>query len=343
MKYDEINWKEPIEITSRTGTPEQYHQFDDRTAMAIRGALGARRPLLIRGLPGVGKTQLAHAAAKILQRPIVQRVVDSRTESRDLLWTYDPILRLADAQLEATMASMGLDDDDTKGHDSQKLLADQKNAVRDRLDPMNYVQPGPLWWAFNWDHAAEQADRCKCQREVYQPPADPKNGTVVLIDEIDKADSDVPNGLLEALGTNRFLPFCFKHPVEATGEPPLVIITTNEERALPDAFVRRCLVLHLKLPTETEEFKKLLIERAKIHFPKNDHNLPIFRQAAALIVKDREEAARQNATPLPGQAEYLDLLRAVFGLAEEADDHLKLLKELREFTLKKTSGPDAEE
>ena len=76
------------------------------------------------------------------------------------------------------------------------------------------------------------------------------NGCVVLIDEIDKAESDVPNGLLEALGSGRFTPLGQTEAVEVRGEPPLVVITTNEERVLPNAFLRRCLVLELKLPRD---------------------------------------------------------------------------------------------
>ena len=82
--------------------PEQYHVFDHDSAQAIRAALASKRPLLVRGEPGVGKTQLAAAAAKVLKRPLVSRVVDSRTESRDLLWTFDAVMRLADAQASSS-------------------------------------------------------------------------------------------------------------------------------------------------------------------------------------------------------------------------------------------------
>ncbi len=74
--------KEPILLVEREGVPEQWHVFDRNSAQAIRAALASRRPLLVRGEPGVGKTQLAAAAAKVLRRPLVTRVVDSRTESR---------------------------------------------------------------------------------------------------------------------------------------------------------------------------------------------------------------------------------------------------------------------
>ena len=80
----EIDWQTPVKLVDRPGLAEQYHLFDAESALAIRAALAARRPLLVRGEPGVGKTQLAAAAANVLKRPLVTKVVDSRTESRDL-------------------------------------------------------------------------------------------------------------------------------------------------------------------------------------------------------------------------------------------------------------------
>ena len=139
--------------------------------------------------------------------------------------------------------------------------------LRERLAVGNYVRPGPLWWAFDWEDACEQANRTRTPFPSCDPPADPRNGCVVLIDEIDKAESDVPNGLLEALGSGRFTPLGQTEPVEVRGEPPLVVITTNEERVLPNAFLRRCLVLELKLPEDDSGLIAHLIARAAVHFP----------------------------------------------------------------------------
>jgi MoxR-like ATPase len=212
-----------ITLPSPPGTPERVHAFDKRSVGAVNAALAAQRPLLVRGETGVGKTQLAEAVAARLQRAFYPFTVDARTESRDLLWRFDAVMRLAQAQLCAV------------------LYRDDAESVKRELAVTNFVHPGPLWWAF--DAASAQAANSG------RPPPGPKenarrmkNGWVVLIDEIDKAESDVPNGLLEALGAGQFTPEGYEQAVTITGVPPLIIITTNEERVLPDAFVRRCLV-----------------------------------------------------------------------------------------------------
>jgi MoxR-like ATPase len=311
----EIDWQSPIKLDDRPGLAEQYHQFDPESALAIRAALAARRPLLVRGEPGVGKTQLAAAAAYVLKRPLVSKVVDSRTESRDLMWEFDAIMRLADAQIAAFLSEK-----DCAHEPGEKPTREfSGEALRKRLAIGNYVRPGPFWWAFDWEDAREQADRTQTPFPPCDPPADSRNGCVVLIDEIDKAELDVPNGLLEALGSGRFTPFGRAKPVEVRGQPPLVVITTNEERILPNAFLRRCLVLELKLPHDDPGLIARLVERAKVHFPrKATDSEALFRNAAELLARDRRIALERNLTPLPGQAEYLDLLRAVFHLERDS-------------------------
>lgn len=327
-----------IQIPAAGSRPPQFHVFDEESIDAIDAALAAQRPLLVRGEPGIGKSQLARAAALQLRRAFVHEVVDARTESRDLLWHYDAVARLAEAQLQGAL----------KVSETQP-----ESDVRTRLAVARYVQPGPLWWAFDWTSAQAQAEVVKA-REPEPPDAgdaerradprrrcDPVNGCVVLIDEIDKAESDVPNGLLEALGAGQFLPLGGERPVVATGPPPLVIITTNEERALPDAFLRRCLVLHLRLPNLTEEpqeFKRILIERGQAHFGKNLDAL--LERAADLLAGDRKTAEQARRLPLPGQAEYLDLVRAVLKLAgADTEAQRTVMDRIADFALKK--HPDA--
>ena len=249
----EIDCDKSIELISEGNRPEQYHQFEPESARAIRAALGAKRPLLVRGKPGVGKTQLAEAAAKVLKRPLVRRVVDSRTERIDLLWEFDAVMRLAEAQIAAALAPVLDAGSKPEGSPPGDLGIDRRRVTRQlrkRLSVRRFLRPGPLWWAFDWMSALQQARLSGSPVPTLDPDADPANGCVVLIDEIDKADTDVPNGLLEALGSGEFTPLGSRNAIKVKGEPPLVIITTNEERVLPNAFVRRCLVLRLKLPDD---------------------------------------------------------------------------------------------
>ncbi|SDW69645.1 AAA family ATPase [Thiocapsa roseopersicina] len=330
------------EIPPVGNRPRQYHVFDADSIAAIDAALAAQRPLLLRGEPGIGKSQLARAAALVLRRVYVQQVVDARTESSDLLWSYDAVARLAEAQLQGALKVA------PKG---------PGRSLRRRLAVGAYVTPGPLWWAFDWQSASAQAQAVGAAEPV--PPdagdaqrrsdperrCDPSNGCVVLIDEIDKAESDVPNGLLEALGAGQFRPLGSERDVVATGVAPLVIITTNEERALPDAFLRRCMVHHMRLPSvkhAPDALKRLLMQRAKAHFVAPDEvaGEVLLERAADLLIADRRAAEQARRMPLPGQAEYLDLVRAVLRLTnEDAAAQESVLNRIADFALKK--HPDA--
>src|SRR2546430_745153 len=92
-----------IPLPGSQGLPERCHKFDEPSIRAVNAALAARRPLLIRGEPGIGKTQLAEAVAAVLQRAFYPFTIDARTESRDLMWRFDAVMRLAQAQLYATL------------------------------------------------------------------------------------------------------------------------------------------------------------------------------------------------------------------------------------------------
>lgn len=273
-----------IELPSRAGLPERFHAFDEQSIGAVNAALAAQRPLLVRGEPGVGKTQLAEAVAAKLSRAFYPFTVDARTESRDLLWRFDAVMRLAQAQLCAA------------------LHKDEQTIERE-LAVDNFVHPGPLWWAFDTESAKRASGHTippgQPQNEVHHA-----NGWVVLLDEIDKAESDVPNGLLEALGAGQFTPFGHEQAITIQGIPPLIIITTNEERVLPDAFVRRCLVLHLALPRDDDALVTHLTRRGCDHFG-NRTTDAVLEEAARQLVADRRYAEAEQLSPLPGQAEYL--------------------------------------
>jgi MoxR-like ATPase len=246
------------------------HRLSARERDALALAYAARRPLLVRGEPGSGKSQLARVAAKLMgaEPPRVQ-VIDPRFEPRELLYRYDTIRRLADAN------------------------------TRDGLKPDHeYVVRGVLWQA--WDDAAESRP------------------TVVLIDEIDKGDADVPNSLLEVLGQRRFsvheVPE-MKPPELPPGAMPLLVITTNEERELPAAFVRRCVVLNLNPPADEQALCEWLKERVEAHFAPRDGKPPslapsVVDLALTQVLADRRDAVRQGY-PKVGLAEALDLLTAI--------------------------------
>ena len=125
--------------------------------------------------------------------------------------------------------------------------------------------------------------------------------------------------------------------MSVTNPSPLVIITTNEERVLPDAFLRRCLVLALALPKDETELRDKLIRRGRAHFPKANES--VLSKAAELLVLDRRAASEAQLRPLPGQAEYLDLLRAVLKqYPRNVKDQRAALDDLAEYTLRKHGG-----
>lgn len=329
------------------GQPAARHSFERDQIRAIKAALAASRPLLVRGEPGIGKSQLARAAAKALGRAFVQYVVDARTEARDLLWHFDAVGRLAQAQVIGALQPRLAEPERNERQqcDTEAQIQRAVALLRGRLDLVNFLHPRALWWAFSWQDAQHQATKVGAETPPNPDKGDWQKGCVVLIDEIDKAESDVPNGLLEALGAGSFTPQGRAKPVVCTGPPPLVVITTNEERALPDAFIRRCLVLHLELPAERRQLTNKLMARGCTHF-RNAHTgqldvaPEVLETAANLLADDRAEAERRQWRPLPGQAEYLDLLRAVVNQSGgDLARQQSLIDEVATFVLKK--HPDA--
>ena len=289
------------------------HVFDQDSIDAVNAAIAARRPLLVRGEPGTGKTQLARAVAKALGWGFIPSTIDARSEAVDLLYRLDAVTRLGEAQIAAA------------------LKKEDEKEVRALLAEKNFIHPGPIWWAFDWHSALKQAEAVGVEPPLQQDEGDLNKGCVLLIDEIDKADADLPNGLLEAFGSGRFQPAGIEKAVERSEKPLLVVITTNEERALPDAFLRRCLVLHLKLE-EGDALEEFLVGRGEKHFPKVGKE--VLAEAAKQVRKDREHWQRQHLAA-PGLAEYLDLVRAVTEQAEAEEAQLDLLRRIQNFMLKK--------
>lgn len=301
----------PVNLPARGTFPEAAHLFDRRSVDAINAALASGRPLLVRGEPGTGKSQLARAAAEAFRpkRAFLSFVVDARTEARDLHYSFDAVARLADAQ--------------SRSHED--------------LGMNHYVAPGPLWWIFDPDGAKQQRKNSRAAgvpEPVHPTSWKPEKGMVLLIDEIDKADASVPNGLLEGLGQGRFdLPGGTSVKLGDAVPNPLVIITTNDERTLPDPFLRRCLVLQLDLPTDDDELIAELVQRGEAHFDDLEPDIP--QEAAAQLVADRNEVLATGVCP-PGCAEYIDLLRALCNLAPgDAKKQRALLGRIGDFVLRK--------
>jgi MoxR-like ATPase len=295
---------DPFDLPARPGWPATRHQFDTRSQWAIRAALATGRPLLVRGEPGTGKTQLARAAADVLKRPFLYKVINGRSEVTELLYDFDAVARLSEAQV--------------LGH----IEKDQAKA-REALSPERFVRPGKVWWALNWLGAQGQAELSRSESEDVGG-FDWSNGCVLLVDEIDKADAELPNALLECFANQSFQVDYLKDPVSSHPDqpPPLVIVTTNEERELPAAFLRRCLVLHLDLEREADKLRAFLVERGEVHFkPKHGARKDfkdVLQAAAGRVLKGR--SSMSGALHRPGQAEYLDLCRAVFTLSEDAGE-----------------------
>jgi MoxR-like ATPase len=188
---------------------EQYIATPD-LMLAVNAALTLKRPLLIKGEPGTGKTMLAEEVATSLGMRLVEWHIKSTTKAQQGLYEYDAVSRLRDSQL---------------GDERVK-------------DIQNYIVKGVLWQAFDAD----------------EPVA-------LLIDEIDKADIEFPNDLLRELDRMEF--YCYEtHQMIKAKHRPLVFITSNNEKELPDAFLRRCFFHYIKFP-EAETMERIVA----VHFP----------------------------------------------------------------------------
>ncbi len=298
------------------------HVYESESVWAINAALASGRPLLVRGEPGTGKSQLAQAAAEALGWPLLSRVINARFEPEDLLYRFDAVARLAMAQI---------------------LPKDSLKELESKLNPRCFLLPEILWWAFNYDDALQQYKNAQnqCGETVSQYAKGigiektPDKGVVVLIDEIDKADSEVPNSLLEALANRGFqVPYGVGTVTLGKGPAPLIILTTNEERELPPAFLRRCLVLQMDLPTERDDLAAALKKRARAHFSPKAISNEVLSRAIAQLIEDRERLQERDL-PVPGQAELVDLLRALREMARTKKDQLEALEKIGRFALQK--------
>lgn len=293
--------------------------------LAVEVALATGRPLLLSGNAGSGKSSLAAHVAFSRQWRYVEHVVTSRTQTQDLLWTFDPVRRFADAQFHA-------------GQHRPPAL-----------DDFRYVTPGVLWWAFD----QESARRRGSPHEEFLPADEPltsvqadhpQESVVVLIDEIDKADPDLPNGLLVPLGSAEFT-------VTETGtrvcaapgllpEHCLVVITTNGERALPQAFLRRCVTLELPRPDVTR-LVAIAVQHLNTYIYADEDACSPEDEALARALAEKVEEVAVLATGAgvrpPSTAEYLDALNACRSLGIRVGD--ERWKALTRMTIDKGPAP----
>lgn len=237
--------------TRFTGTSSYVATHD--LMMAVDAAVTLERPILIKGEPGTGKTQLAMEVSRALDRPLYEWHIKSTTKAQQGLYDYDAVARLRDSQLG-----------DDRVHDIA-----------------NYIVRGKIWEAF--------------ESEV-QP--------VLLIDEIDKADIEFPNDLLQELDRMEFFVYETKQLVKARHRP-IIIITSNNEKELPDAFLRRCFFHYIRFP-DKDTMQKIV----DVHFPGLKKNL--LREALEAFYRVRDMPGLKKK---PSTSELLDWIKLL--LAED--------------------------
>ena len=233
-------------MTQRFTGTENYVATDD-LKVAVNAAVTLRRPLLVKGEPGTGKTVLAHEIAKAIDAPLIEWGVKSTTKAQQGLYEYDAVARLRDGQLG-----------EERVHDIS-----------------NYIRKGKLW-------------------EAFTSPELP----VLLIDEIDKADIEFPNDLLQELDRMQFDVYETGERIEAK-ERPIVVITSNNEKELPDAFLRRCFFHYIKFPDH--ETMRAIID---VHFP--DIQKRLVSEALEIFYELREVPGLKKK---PSTSELLDWLK----------------------------------
>ena len=240
---------------------QDYISTEDLT-IAVNASITLEKPLLVKGEPGTGKTELARQIAQSLDLKIIEWNIKSTTKAQQGLYEYDAVSRLRDSQL------------------GNKLQ-----------DINNYIKKGKIWDSFT-----------------------SKKKVVLLIDEIDKADIEFPNDLLQELDRMEFYVYETGELVKANNRP-IVIITSNNEKELPEAFLRRCFFHYIQFP-EIETLKKIV----KVHFPNIKKNLLDFALKRFFEIRDIPGLKKK-----PSTSEALDWIK------------LLLVEDLETIDLKKSA------
>ena len=236
---------------------DAYIATDDLT-IAVNAAVTLERPLLVKGEPGTGKTELAKQVARSLGLRLIEWNIKSTTRAQQGLYEYDAVSRLRDSQLG-----------------------------EDRVhDVSNYIKKGKLWEAFEADEKV-----------------------VLLIDEIDKADIEFPNDLLQELDKMEFFVYETGETIQARHRP-VVIITSNNEKELPDAFLRRCFFHYIQFP-DMETMKQIVA----VHHPDIKQGLLTTALTQFFEIRDQQGLKKK-----PSTSEVLDWLKLLLAEDMDADD-----------------------
>ncbi|WP_299282112.1 MoxR family ATPase [uncultured Tateyamaria sp.] len=236
---------------------DAYVATDDLT-IAVNAAVTLERPLLVKGEPGTGKTELAKQVSRSLGLRLIEWNIKSTTRAQQGLYEYDAVSRLRDSQLG-----------------------------EDRVhDVSNYIKKGKLWEAFE---AGEKV--------------------VLLIDEIDKADIEFPNDLLQELDKMEFFVYETGETIEARHRP-VVIITSNNEKELPDAFLRRCFFHYIRFP-DMDTMKQIVA----VHHPGIKEALLTTALTQFFEIRDKQGLKKK-----PSTSEVLDWLKLLLAEDLSAED-----------------------
>jgi MoxR-like ATPase len=246
-----------MKFPKKFGGTDRYLATPD-LAVAVNAAVALQRPLLVKGEPGTGKTELARQVAEVLEAPIIEWHIKSTTRAQQGLYEYDAVSRLRDSQLG-----------DARVNDVQ-----------------NYIRHGKLWQAFS----APQR-------------------VVLLIDEVDKADIEFPNDLLQELDRMEFHVYETGQTITALHRP-VVIITSNNEKDLPDAFLRRCFFHYIRFP-DADALRAIV----QMHFP--DIKEALLTEALTQFFTLRETPGLKKK---PSTSEVLDWLKLLLAEDLTAED-----------------------